>query len=255
MIDPTGIFDDPKYSKLAFKNKENFQNAEPFPHIVFDNFLDTDLVLELRKSFPDYDDEISWHVRDTENIKKRYQEDDLKLSKIHRLMLREFNSRQFLLFLETLTGIEYIIPDPYFINGGVHISKKGDYLGVHVDFNWNHMIQAYRQVNVLLYLTESWKKEWNGALEIWKKDGKEPVKMIYPEFNRLVIFRTSEKSFHGHPVPLNTPDGEYRRVINLYYYSKFKDEDYLKDPHFTKYTRQSSEFAKKIKSKYEETAN
>jgi hypothetical protein len=47
-------------------------------------------------------------------------------------------------------------------------------------------------------------------------------------------------------------DGEYRRVLNLYYYSRHKDEDYTTDPHFTKYTRQSSEFAQEIKGKYED---
>ena len=88
MIDPTGLFDDAKYAKLAFENKKNFQNAEPFPHISFDNFLNNDLALELSQNFPDYDDDIAWVVRDTENIKKRYQEDDKQLPKIFRLMLR-----------------------------------------------------------------------------------------------------------------------------------------------------------------------
>ena len=255
MIDPTGVFDDIKYNKLALQNAKIFQNNHPFPYIVFDNFLDADLVQQLKKDFPDYNDEISWHVRDNENIKKRYQADDTKLPKSIRLMLREFNSKQFLLFLEALTGIEGLIPDPYFINGGVHMSKTGDYLGVHADFNWNHMIQAHRRVNVLLYLTESWQEDWKGALELWETDGREPVELVFPEFNRVVIFRTSDNSLHGHPTPLKTPEGEYRRVLNLYYYSRHKDENYSDDPHFTKYTRQNSEFSKQIKKNYELIGN
>ena len=47
MIDPTGVFDNPKYAKLAFDNSKNFKNAEPFPHIHFDNFLSNDIALEL----------------------------------------------------------------------------------------------------------------------------------------------------------------------------------------------------------------
>jgi Rps23 Pro-64 3,4-dihydroxylase Tpa1-like proline 4-hydroxylase len=255
MIDPTGIFDDQKFSKMAFENNQKFINAKPFPHIYFDNFLDTSLANEIKNSFPDYNDELSWVIRDTENIKKRYQGDDKKLPKNIRLLLREFNSKEFLLFLEALTGIEYLIPDPYLINGGVHMSKAGDYLGVHVDFNWNHMIQANRRVNVLLYLTPSWNKEWNGALELFEPNADTPSQTLYPEFNRLVIFQTSGKSYHGHPVPLNTPDGVYRRALNLYYYSRHKDDDYEQDPHFTKYTRQSSEFALNIKKDYQDSAN
>ena len=254
MIDPTGLFDDSKYAKLAFDNNKKFQNAEQFPHISFDNFLNNNLALELSQNFPDYNDDIAWVVRDTENIKKRYQEDDKKLPKIFRLMLREFNSKQFLLFLEALTGIENLIPDPYFINGGVHMSKKGDYLSVHADFNWNHMIQANRRVNALIYLTESWNKEWNGGLELFKPNEKNPAKTIYPEFNRLIVFQTSANSLHGHPIPLNTPDEIYRQVLNLYYYSRHPDENYSKDPHFTKYTRQSSEWSQKIKASYEKSS-
>ena len=56
MIDPTGIFDNPKYAKLAFDNNKNFKNAEPFPHIHFDNFLSNDLALELSEGFPDYNE-------------------------------------------------------------------------------------------------------------------------------------------------------------------------------------------------------
>ena len=38
-----------------------------------------------------------------------------------REMLREFNSRQIYAFsFETLTGIDCLLPDPYFIGGGVH---------------------------------------------------------------------------------------------------------------------------------------
>ena len=65
-------------------------------------------------------------------------------------MLREFNSRQFTLFLETLTGIECLLPDPYFIGGGAHVSTTGDFLKIHADFNWHHKLQAYRRVNAPL---------------------------------------------------------------------------------------------------------
>ena len=87
-----------------------------------------------------------------------------------REMLREMNSRQFVLFLETLTGIENLLPDPYFIGGGVHISGRGDFLKIHADFNWHHKLQAYRRVNALLYLSDDWQPEWEGAIEFWDRE-------------------------------------------------------------------------------------
>ena len=118
---------------------------------------------------------------------------------LHRAMLREFNSRQFVLFLETLTGIDNLLPDPYFIGGGLHLSGRDDFLKVHADFNWHHKLQAHRRVNALMYLSEEWDEEWAGRVEFWDRDMTGPVDMAYPKFNRLVVFSTSENSNHGQP--------------------------------------------------------
>ena len=37
------------------------------------------------------------------------------------------SSRKFLLFLEALTGIDSIIPDPFFIGGGAMSTSKGGF--------------------------------------------------------------------------------------------------------------------------------
>ena len=60
-------------------------------------------------------------TRDNANNRRRFQDDETKVPRILRHMLREMNSRQFVLFIETLTGIEGLLPDPYFIGGGVSV--------------------------------------------------------------------------------------------------------------------------------------
>ena len=42
------------------KLAKNWREADPFPHMVVDNFLDHDLALKLEDEFPDFDDS-SWH--------------------------------------------------------------------------------------------------------------------------------------------------------------------------------------------------
>ena len=49
---------------------------------------------------------------------------------------------------------ENLIPDPYFLGGGIHSSKKGGFLNIHTDFNWHHKLQLHRRVNVLIYLSK-----------------------------------------------------------------------------------------------------
>jgi hypothetical protein len=42
---------------------------------------------------------------------------------------------------------------------------------------------------------------------------------ILPIFNRMVIFSTTDFSYHGHPEPLTCPEGWTRKSLALYYYS------------------------------------
>ncbi len=248
-----GIFDNPKFAKLAVENAEKYQNAAPFPHICFDNFLDEEVTRAVANAFPKPDD-IEWVVRDNEYNLKKYQHDETKLPRAVREMLRELNSRQFVLFVETLTGIDNLIPDPYFIGGGAHLVARGDFLKVHTDFNWHHKLQAHRRVNVLLYLNEGWQEDWGGALEFWDKDLTGPVAKYHPMFNRVVVFSTSEDSNHGHPHPMQCPPDVYRRALNLYYYTTHRDEAEKHEPHWTVYKTDASPFSKQLASDYVESA-
>jgi hypothetical protein len=245
-----GVFDDPRYAALAVDNATKYQTADPFPHGVYDNFLPNQLAVDLSASFPT-PDSIEWVARDNAQNRRLYQHDETKLPAQHRAMLRECNSRQFLLFLETLTGIDNLLPDPYFIGGGVHLSGRGDFLKVHADFNWHHKMQAHRRVNALMYLSDSWDEEWGGAVEFWDRDMTGPVDKAYPIFNRLVVFSTSENSNHGQPQHNACPDGTFRKVLNLYYYTTSRDdEDADAQPHFTLYKTGASDFATELGESY-----
>ncbi len=250
---PLGVFDDPKYAKLAVDNASRYQGADPFPHICFDDFIDPKLCAAVNEAFPE-PDSIDWVVRDHKNTLKRYQHDETRLPATLRLMLRELNSRQFVLFLETLTGIDNLLPDPYFTGGGAHFAGTGDFLNIHTDFNWHHKLQAHRRVNALLYLNPGWKEEWHGALETWDKGMTRPVNAYFPNFNRLVVFSTTENSNHGHPHPLTCPPGVYRRALNLYYYTTRRDEAETVAPHFTNYKTQASTFAMELGEDYRKSA-
>jgi hypothetical protein len=251
--DPVGVFDDPRYAELAMANAGAYQSAAPFPHGVYDDFLPAELATALAASFPTLDS-IEWVVRDNENNRRVYQHDETKIPSLHRRMLREFNSRQFVLFLETLTGIDCLLPDPYFIGGGVHLSGRGDFLKIHADFNWHHKLQAYRRVNALLYLSDDWRPEWKGAIEFWDREMTRPVDSALPIFNRLVVFSTGEHSNHGQREPNACPPDAYRKVLNLYYYTARRDDEDVDDPHFTLYKPTASEFAVQLGNEYRAAA-
>ena len=113
-----------------------------------------------------------------------------------------------------------LIPDPWFPKrlwgGGLHEIEQGGFLGMHVDFNV-HPENVYRRANLLLYLNRNW--EWGGALQL-TDELESKVVSIRPEFNTAVLFETSDKSWHGHPEPLDCPDDVTRKSIAVYYYTR-----------------------------------
>ena len=128
------------------------------------------------------------------------------------------------MFLEELTGIEGLIPDPYYTGGGIHVVANGGHLDIHADFNHHAKLNLERRINVLIYLNRDWREEWGGSFEVWNDEMTEKVASFVPLFNRMVCFNTGTTTMHGNPEPVNHPDGEPRMSIALYYYTATWDE-------------------------------
>jgi len=195
-----------------------YKAAEPFAHCVIDNFLPEEITERLLKEFPVITDREM--KRSQEIFKGLCLPDQLPQSAAWaRGVFYSFNSLPFIAFLEELTGIKGLIPDPYFMGGGFHETLSGGRLGIHADFNIHQKLRLRRRINVLVYLNHDWKPEWGGELELWTKDMKTKAKSVAPLFNRCVIFDTDDTSWHGHPDPMTCPLDRSRKSIALYYYT------------------------------------
>ncbi len=200
-----------------------YRNAQPFPHIVMDDFLPDDIAKLCLACFPK-PEHAHFEQPDvgTHQVGKlgRTQESYFRgvEPKIRRV-LSEFNEMPFLDFLEGLTGIAGLIPDPHFRGGAFHQILAGGKLDMHADFNVDRRRRLLRRVNVLIYLNKPWQADYGGALCL-SRDGGNPSRVrMLPIFNRCVIFNTDSTSFHGHPEPLSAPPGVTRKSIALYYYT------------------------------------
>lgn len=201
------------------KNKE-YVDSDPFPNIYIDNVFNSEMLLKIKQEFPSIqkkDDDI---VFNNPNENKLATKGEAKFGNVTKSFMHYLNSQPFLEFLQNLTGIEEtLIPDPYFVGGGFHESKKNGYLKLHVDFHKHKMTKLDRRLNVLIYLNEDWKEEYNGHLDLWEKDMSKCVKRILPIFNRMAIFSTTNYSWHGLPDPILCPEDRSRQSIALYYYT------------------------------------
>jgi hypothetical protein len=220
--------------------REEFETAEPFPHLVIDGLFPDSMLDEALAFFPAAD-QLDWVKFDNAQEKKLGYRHGTPLPLPLELILYRLNSWEMLQFLEKSTGIEGLIPDPYFGGGGLHQIQPGGFLGVHTDFNVHPTLKLDRRLNMLIYLNKEWPESYGGHLELWSRDGKRLEKRILPTFNRTVIFATSDFSYHGHPQPLSCPPDRSRRSLSLYYYSNGRPEEERSAPHDTLFIEPSPE--------------
>lgn len=199
--------------------RSQYEQGKPFPHLVMDNLFEASVLDRVLAHFPD-PASMRWMRFDNPQEKKLgFFHESSAISHEVRHFLDAMNGFEMLLFLEALTGIEGLIPDPYFGGGGLHQIEPGGYLKVHVDFNVHPKLLLDRRLNVLIYLNKEWQEEWGGHLELWDASLVKCSRRILPLFNRTVIFSTTDESYHGHPHPLSAPPGETRKSVSLYYYT------------------------------------
>jgi Rps23 Pro-64 3,4-dihydroxylase Tpa1-like proline 4-hydroxylase len=218
--------------RLARENAARYQANLPFAHIYFDNFLPTSDAEAVLRDFPS-PKELKWNEFSNQNERKLAFDIVEKLPDSIRDVMYFLNSRPVIQFLETLTGIDGVIPDPYFVGGGLHQIKPGGHLEVHADFNRHNKLKLDRRINLLLYLNKDWKEEYGGHFELWNRDVTQAEQKILPLFNRCAIFSTTDYSFHGHPTPLTCPPDRSRKSLATYYYSNGRPEEELSDSHST----------------------
>jgi len=196
--------------------RREFEQARPFPHLVLEDFLEAppEGILE---AFPGRDWP-AWH-----RFQDPYQAEKMTCRDVERIpapldaMIRELNSPAFLQFLERVTGIGKLLPDPYLEGAGLHCSGPGGVLAPHTDFHDYLRLDLFRRINVLVYLNPGWRREDGGCLELYEKGRDEPERIVNPAWGSCVIFRTDDQSVHGFTRPI--AEGRWRKSIALYYYT------------------------------------
>lgn len=223
-------FSQKQLKEIAIRCSEKINNAKPdveyfespYKHLVIDNFFDSELANLCLQSFPDLSD-VSWEHANDADIEIKYRttwksEFDVPEGIVD--AIRIMNSSYFLSAMGGRFAIPKVMPDPYFTGGGLNVTKPGGLLDVHIDGNYHDTSGLNRRLNALIYLNPDWKPSWGGEFGLYDENGNICIKKVAPLFNRLVIFDSHDKSFHGLPAPLNFPDGELRKSILLYYYTK-----------------------------------
>jgi Rps23 Pro-64 3,4-dihydroxylase Tpa1-like proline 4-hydroxylase len=219
--------------------QNRFSTAQPFPHLVFEEFLDPSLLARLHDEFPDFDAQRAanelGHIRG-----KAVHEQISTISAAYHELHEIIQTTEFLNTISKMTGIPDLLFDPEYFGGGTHENLTGQGLHYHVDFNYHPIRKWHRRLNLIIFLNHEWQREWGGNLQLhrdaWVDEGDADVEVL-PEYGRAIIFETSERSWHGFEQITAAPNGGRlsRRSIALYFYSATRPNDQVTAEHGTYY--------------------
>lgn len=214
--------------QLAKSHRDEYLTAYPWPHVVLTDLIDPTFIAEaerqeLRRAL-DLEVQMGRRI-----IKAESPEVDGHAAKD---ILDALRSPPFVAFLEQLTGIDALLPDPTHHWGGLHASPPGAFQALHRDFRVHPVTGLFHRVNVLVFLNSDWKPEYGGHLELWPKDTKACGRQVLPVAGTVMIFETTVSSFHGVPDPVRCPPGRARLSLASYYYTEVPGEKYMKEPRF-----------------------
>ena len=217
-------FIDPSVLASASSYAERFQAAQPFRHIVIDDFLRDEFCADLLDAFPAFDRQGALAEHGAVGLKS-VREHLPELGPPYAALDQLVSSDPFLRLIGHITGIDDLRYDPCYFGGGTHENLHGQDLSPHIDFNYHPKTRQHRRLNLLLYLNREWHSEWGGCIDFHADPHLPPeqdqVTSILPLFNRCVIFETNEYSWHGFTeiqLPENRRE-ESRKSVALYYYT------------------------------------
>jgi hypothetical protein len=229
-----------RMAEAAKSAQATYAAARPFPHLVLDDFFDPALLDEVLAEFP-APGAIQWQRFDNQREIKLAAAAESAFGPTTRLLLYHLNSITFLQFLAGVTGIANLICDPGFDGGGLHQIVRGGKLAVHADFNKHPRYGLDRRLNAIVYLNKDWREAYGGHLELWDRNMTRCEARILPVFNRLVVFGTTDFTYHGHPDPLRCPQGMTRKSLALYYFSNGRPAEEVSAEHSTLFQARAAE--------------
>ena len=216
-----------QYTNNIQNYSEKFNQAIPFDHLILDNFIQDqefiNSVAEEITQIPDSDYDFNEHYQ--VQIKKRGLSVMDKFPPNTKKLIQFFQSPEMIEYLQSITGIKNLLPDPELLGGGLHKMHSGGHLAIHADFNIHVNTGLHRRVNALLYLNPNWEEEWGGHLQLWDSAMNRCFEKVLPILNRLVVFRITDDALHGHPDPMTSPEEISRYSLAFYYYTQDRPQE------------------------------
>ena len=197
--------------------KSEFLEALPFENVVIDNFLNEEYANKLYDLFPENFD--NWYKYENPiEVKFTYDNID-KLDEDMKNFFYYLSSDKLIEIFRKITDIHDLTFDEYLHGAGLHCHPKYGKLNIHLDYEKHPFSGKERRLNIIFFLSKGWDKNWNGQNELWDKEAKNCIKKTDVVFNRAIIFKTNDISWHGLSETILCPENKYRKSLAFYYLS------------------------------------
>lgn len=195
---------------------QTFNNSKPFEHIIIPNFLKTEIANKISNEYPTNLEDYHHY---NNPLEMKYAYDNIPNMSIDlQNIFYSLCSNKIIDILRIITNKENLNYDETCHGGGLHIHKNNGRLHMHLDYEKHpHLENKQRYLNIILYLSKDWDKKWGGETELWNQDVTKCEVKSPVEFNTALIFKTSEKSWHGMPEPIKCPEDKLRKTLAFYY--------------------------------------
>lgn len=231
--------------------REKFINAKPFEHIVIDEFLKNEYAEEIFKLFPKIDS--TWHEYKNP-IEVKYAFDNINSLPVDlKNYFYYLSTPEIINIIRKITNFDNLEYDEYLHGAGVHLHPRFGRLNIHLDYEKHPYSGKERRLNIILFMSKDWDVNWNGANELWNSDITKCIAKTDIKFNRAILFKTNDISWHGLPDKIQCPENIFRKSLAYYYVSPLNtlknENEYRKKAKFIK--RPEDSFDENIQKLYE----
>jgi Rps23 Pro-64 3,4-dihydroxylase Tpa1-like proline 4-hydroxylase len=159
--------------------------------------------------------------------------------------------------MKKITNINDLEYDEFLHGAGLHMHPRYGRLNIHLDYEKHPYSGKERRLNIILFMSKDWNSDWNGANELWNNDVSRCITKTNVKFNRAIIFKTNDISWHGLPDKILCPENTFRKSLAYYYVSPLNtqknESEYRKKAKFTK--RPQDPYNENIQTLYEIRSN
>jgi hypothetical protein len=191
----------------------SYKTGKPYENVVIPNFFKEEYAQKLYANFPDPDD--TW-FRYENPFEGKYLKPTIE-DGIIKDTIDELYSDKLLAIMSQITGIDKLESDPHLNAGGLHAYTRNDMSGIHLDYTIHPITGKERRTSLMIYLSKDWQNEWGGSLSMWDENLDKRTPINCGLWNQAILFRTNGLAYHGFPEPIKCPEGQWRKVIGIYY--------------------------------------